>query len=286
MAIAAFLPQPLLGSLAGVYVDRWSRKRTVAICNLLMMLGFLPLLLVHGSASLWIIYPVLLGESVLAQFFRAAQSALLPTLVGEDLRVSANALSGLSLHLARLAGPALGGIVVGLVGLRGVIVADAVSFGIAAQLIALIRVPMPVGAAAPAAAGALGDLDALQFGGKRRGPAQKFAHRVSCQFSLANARRAPWCSHSLTSSPKVALLTGEPVHRIADDDGHLPSAHGGAQVGQCGPFPQVAAAERLREDQRLVHWPAAFRAVGARQAASCVVSDVPSVTCPFVLTRQ
>lgn len=152
MAIAAFLPQPLLGSLAGVYVDRWSRKRTVAICNLLMMLGLLPLLLVHGPASLWIIYPVLLGESVLAQFFRAAQSALLPTLVGEDLRVPANALSGLSLHLARLAGPALGGIVVGLVGLRGVVVADAVSFGIAALLIALIRVPLPAGAAAPGTA--------------------------------------------------------------------------------------------------------------------------------------
>src|SRR6516164_7209066 len=83
MAIAAFLPQPLLGSVAGVFVDRWSRKRTVVLCNLLMMLGLLPLLLAHTASSLWIIYPVLLGESVLVQFFRAAASALLPTLVGE-----------------------------------------------------------------------------------------------------------------------------------------------------------------------------------------------------------
>jgi MFS family permease len=151
MAIAAFLPQPLLGSLAGVFVDRWSRKRTVALCNLLMMLGLLPLLLVHSRATLWLIYPVLLGESVLAQFFRAAETALLPTLVGEEQRVSANALNGLSLHLARLAGPALGGIVVGLAGLRGVIVADALSFGVAALLIAPIRAPSLAVAAAPVA---------------------------------------------------------------------------------------------------------------------------------------
>jgi MFS family permease len=148
MAIAAFLPQPVLGSVAGVFVDRWSRKRTVMICNLLMMLGLLPLLLVHTASSLWIIYPVLLGESVLVQFFRAAASALLPTLVGEDLRVPANALSGLSQHLSRLVGPAIGGILVGLAGLRGVIIADAASFGVAALLIAPIRASShPIGAA-------------------------------------------------------------------------------------------------------------------------------------------
>jgi MFS family permease len=141
MAIAAFLPQPLLGSVAGVFVDRWSRKRTVVLCNLLMMLGLLPLLLAHTASSLWIIYPVLLGESVLVQFFRAAESALLPTLVGEDLRVPANALNGLSQHLSRLVGPAIGGIVVGLAGLRGVIIADAASFCVAAALIAPIRAP-------------------------------------------------------------------------------------------------------------------------------------------------
>jgi MFS family permease len=151
MAIAAFVPQPLLGSLAGVFVDRWSRKRTVVVCNLLMMLGLVPLLLVHGRESLWIIYPVLLGESVLLQFFRAAESALLPTLVGEELRVPANSLSGLSQHFSRLIGPALGGIVVGLAGLRGVVVADAASFCVAALLIAPVRARTRHGVPAPAA---------------------------------------------------------------------------------------------------------------------------------------
>ncbi len=135
MFIAAFLPQPLLGSVAGVFADRWDRKRTLIVVDLLLMLGLVPLLLVRGATSLWIVYPVLLIESSLAQFFRPAESALLPTLVTEDSLVSANALSGLGGNLSRLIGPALGGIVVGLLGLRGVILSDAASFLISAALI-------------------------------------------------------------------------------------------------------------------------------------------------------
>jgi Na+/melibiose symporter-like transporter len=59
--------------------------------------------------------------------------------------MSANALDALSMGLTRLVGPALGGAVMGLLGLSGVVVLDAASFLVSAILISLIAVPSSTG---------------------------------------------------------------------------------------------------------------------------------------------
>src|SRR5579859_3771046 len=51
MFMAAVVPQLLLGSVAGVFVDRWSRKWTMIVTNPLPPLGLLPLLHVHGTRT-------------------------------------------------------------------------------------------------------------------------------------------------------------------------------------------------------------------------------------------
>ena len=70
-----------------------------------------------------------------------AEMALLPNLLegGQEELVTANALSGVNRHLARLIGPAIGGVVVALGGLSAVAAVDAASFLVAAGLIAAIR---------------------------------------------------------------------------------------------------------------------------------------------------
>src|SRR5262245_872585 len=138
MFVAEMIPNLLLGSVAGVFVDRWDRKRTMVIANLLLALGLLPLLAVQSVEQLWIVYIVAFVESALGQFFRPAENALLPQLVGEEQLIAANSLNTLNNNLARLAGPALGGIIAGLVGLSGVVLLDMASFLIAGALIALI----------------------------------------------------------------------------------------------------------------------------------------------------
>ena len=135
MFMAAMAPQFLLSSIAGVFVDRWSRKWTMIVTNVLLALGLLPLLLVHDTRTLWIVYVVALVDSIIAQFFSPAESAILPTLVREDQLVSANSLNALNKNLGRLGGPALGGLVVAWTGLSGVALLDALSFVIAAALV-------------------------------------------------------------------------------------------------------------------------------------------------------
>lgn len=136
---ATLLPRLLLGSIAGVYVDRWDRQRTMVAADVLRALVLLPLLAVVSADLLWLLYLVKLATGVLGLFFDPAESALLPKLVGADRLVTANALNALNNNLGRLVGPALGGVLYAAGGLGTVVLVDAASFALSAGLIAAIR---------------------------------------------------------------------------------------------------------------------------------------------------
>src|SRR5437879_3412621 len=74
--IVAFVPPLLFGSVAGVLVDRWDRRWTMIISNLLLACFLLPLLAVHARSSLWIIYIVLFVEACISQCEIPAGNAL------------------------------------------------------------------------------------------------------------------------------------------------------------------------------------------------------------------
>ena len=140
MLLAFLVPNILLGSIAGVYVDRWDRRRLMIAVNLLQALSLLPLLLV-GELGLWVIYAVLVVESSVSQLFQPAHVALMPALLkgGEEELLTANSLLGVGRHLARLIGPAIGGVIVAAGGLGAVAVVDSASFVVSAGMLALIR---------------------------------------------------------------------------------------------------------------------------------------------------
>src|SRR5260370_13525852 len=139
--MASFVPQVLLGPVAGVFADRWDRKQTMIVADLLLAAGLLPLLLVRGAGHVWIVFVVLLWEGVVQQFFSPAEQAMLPRLVPDDQLVTANAVSGQTQNLSRLAGSALGGVIAAAGGIAAVALADAASFVVSAALLALIPAP-------------------------------------------------------------------------------------------------------------------------------------------------
>ncbi|HVD15700.1 MAG TPA: MFS transporter [Actinomycetota bacterium] len=141
MLLASLLPQILLGSVAGVFADRWDRRATMVVTNLLLAAGLLPLLLVQDARRVWIVYPVAVVQSCLAQFFVAAEASLLPDLVPRPDLVTANALNSQIRDIARLVGAACGGVIAALGGIRLLGLADAATFCLAASLLALIRLP-------------------------------------------------------------------------------------------------------------------------------------------------
>jgi len=137
--IASALPRLVVSSVAGVFVDRWDRRRTMLVCDILLGLGLLPLLAVDSSDRLWLLALVVAFESTVAQFYRPAEAALLPCVVPEDQLVSANALNGVSMNVARLAGPGIGALLVAVGGLPVVALVDVASFALATLTVALVR---------------------------------------------------------------------------------------------------------------------------------------------------
>src|SRR5215213_8979992 len=136
---ASLLPQVLLGSVAGVFVDRWDRKRTMVAADLLRAALLLPLLAVGSPDLLWLLYLVRAATGVVGLIFDPAESALLPRLVGEERLVTANALNALNNNIGRLVGPVAGGLLYAAGGLPAVVIVDAASFVVSAALIVAIR---------------------------------------------------------------------------------------------------------------------------------------------------
>ena len=122
MFAAGLLPNVLFGSVAGVFVDRWDRRRTMVIANLLLTISILPLLIVPTTGLLWVVYAVAFVQSCVGIFNEPAENSLLPRLVEGEHLVAANSLNAMNNNIARLAGPALGGLVVGWLGLAGVVI--------------------------------------------------------------------------------------------------------------------------------------------------------------------
>ena len=144
MIVAALAPGVLLGSVAGVFVDRWDRKRLLVLTNLAQAATVVLLLLVPHGGWLWVVFAVVAAQSVLASFSAPAESALLPSLVRDDDLVAANALNALNNRVGRLVGAPVGGALLAFLGLEAVVVVDCATFVAAALLIAPIAVPARV----------------------------------------------------------------------------------------------------------------------------------------------
>ena len=141
MTVAELVPGIVLGSVAGVFVDRWDRRRVLVATNLLQAVTVAALLvLVREPDLLAVVYVAAALQSSLSAFALPAESSLLPTLVPDEDLVAANALNVLNNRVGRLTGLPLGAVVHAGAGLGAVVALDFASFLVAAGLVALLRV--------------------------------------------------------------------------------------------------------------------------------------------------
>jgi predicted MFS family arabinose efflux permease len=248
MTIAELLPGILLGSVAGVLVDRWDRRRVLVMANLLQAVTVLGLLvLVTNPALLGVVYAVAAVQSALSAFSMPAENSLLPALVPPEDLLSANALNALNNRLGRLTGLPLGSVIYAGGGLGAVAAADAVSFVVAAGLIALVRAPRDVrdGAEPPVPGRFLSEwLDGLRLVRSSRSIGVLFAVFGLMTFggTMLDPLFAPWVRDVLHGGPGVYALLMT-VHAIAGIGGSLVVGAFGARLSPrvlCGAGSLVA----------------------------------------------
>lgn len=139
------LPQVLISPFAGALVDRWNRRLVMIIADtgsaLITLVFFL--LLAFGQLAIWQIYLGVILSSVLASFQEPAYAASITMLVPKKDLPRANGLMQMGQALQMLIAPVLAGILFVSIGLRGIIMIDAVTFFFAVGALLLVHIPQP-----------------------------------------------------------------------------------------------------------------------------------------------
>ena len=137
------LPQTFIGPAAGVVNDRIRRKHVMITADLARMAIVLAMLFVRSRSTVWLVYPLLLLETMMAAFFEPARSSVIPNITTREDLVLANTLSSTTWSMNLVLGATLGGVVGALLGRNAVFVMNAGSFLISALLIRGMRFQEP-----------------------------------------------------------------------------------------------------------------------------------------------
>ena len=121
------LPAALFGMLAGAYVDRWDRRTTMIVSDLLRA-GLVLAVPFAAEISLWLVYVFAFLIAMVSLFFEPAKLSLIPDLVGSEQLMAANSLDNATVSAAELAGLAFAGGLVAALGYRTAFLFDAATY--------------------------------------------------------------------------------------------------------------------------------------------------------------
>ncbi|WP_426507482.1 MFS transporter [Dactylosporangium sp. McL0621] len=159
LTVFTWLPWLLLGLVVGVWVDRWPRRPTLLVADLVSAT-----VLIGVPVAAWtgvLTMPILLAAALLAGvsgiFFSVAFNAFLPHLVPAGDLMEGIAKLQTSASVALVAGPALGGLLAQAAGAVSGVLIDAFTFLLSAACLLGLR-PAPEPRRERAAAGLLGQI--------------------------------------------------------------------------------------------------------------------------------
>ncbi len=161
VGIAMTVPTIICLLIGGAVSDRYDRRRVMLTADIVraVNLATLTALSVTGTLTLSELLVIAALYGAATAFFSPASDALVPQLLPADVLAQANSLDQLIRPLAlRLAGPALGGMLVAAIGTGWAFGFDAASFAIsAAALLAMLPAPISVEPRARLVAGEIKD---------------------------------------------------------------------------------------------------------------------------------
>jgi MFS family permease len=149
VGFAGQIPTFFLGPFAGVWVDRWNRHRTLVVTQVLSMLQSfaLAVLALRGTITIAEILWLSLAQGLINAFDMPARQAFVVQMIEkrEDLG-NAIALNSSMVHLARLLGPSIAGVVIAAVGEGYCFLIDGFSYiAVILSLLAMkiVAIPQP-----------------------------------------------------------------------------------------------------------------------------------------------
>jgi MFS transporter, DHA3 family, macrolide efflux protein len=145
VAFFNFAPQVIFSPLAGALVDRWNRKLTMMLVDLAAGIATIIVFLLYNSGQLqiWHLYVTGAFTGIFQAFHFPAYSAAISTMVPKEQYTRADAMLGLVESTSTIFAPIIAGILIAVVGIRGVMTIDIVTFLAAIGTLAFIPIPQP-----------------------------------------------------------------------------------------------------------------------------------------------
>jgi hypothetical protein len=139
--IARFIPTFLFGPIAGVFADRFDRKRIMIVTDVLRAVIVLGFLFVSRPERVWLAYVLTILQLTVSTFFEPARSAVIPSVVNRRDLVRANTISSATWSVVLAVGAGFGGIVTSVLGTRSAFILDSLSYAGSAALILGVVLP-------------------------------------------------------------------------------------------------------------------------------------------------
>lgn len=168
LGLCRFAPILIFGLAGGVVADRYDRRRTLLLSQLALMVlsAWLAWLTASDRASLGAIYAVTALSATFGAVAGPTRQALVPMLVPRASLTGAMTMNILAMQVAAVSGPAIGGLLIGWLGLQAAYAVDAVSFALVAVAVLGLRTPGVVPRSGPG--GVAAAVEGLRF--LRRSP--------------------------------------------------------------------------------------------------------------------
>jgi len=145
VALATSLPMLILGPFVGVYIDRGDRRLMMLAAHSLngLITAAMAFLYWQGIFSLPIILVAAVLMGIVSNLDGPAYEASIPVVVDQSELVRANSLMETAGSIIRLVAPALSGVLIAFAGVGAAIVANSLSYFVAALSLVVIRFASP-----------------------------------------------------------------------------------------------------------------------------------------------
>lgn len=145
ISVFAVLPGILFSPLAGALVDRWNRRLSLLLSDLGAAIStVIVALLLHANAlEVWHIYIVVGVNALLNSIHGSAYSASITQLIPKQQLTRANGMVQAGQAVAQILAPVMAGVLIAVVGLKGIVLIDFSTFLFAVMTLLLIRIPRP-----------------------------------------------------------------------------------------------------------------------------------------------
>jgi MFS family permease len=139
MLMATAAPSLLVGLFAGVFVDRYDRKKIMIAADILRAILILLIPALAPFNVLWL-YAIVMLTSAIGQFFDPAHESILPEVASDEDLSAANSLIAISQFGSTAVGFAAAGLIASAANINWAFYFDAITFIFSAICVYLIRV--------------------------------------------------------------------------------------------------------------------------------------------------